>query len=381
MAWTQLSNFNWFYFIAKLNGMVPFNWSDHKAKASKSLASTLYCIVLTFALTYCMCSFQIDILTHLQVSEDKMVSILVFLFQVTVSTCRTLWIFLFQLYYRRRYIIFINKAVKMHRNISKTLSDHKDISFLDEKSRKMYLCKGYTSWIQVVVLSLCVFDFARHYPEVEGVMKFALVVYTHMVKALFSCFFFGSMLAILQFFRHINEKAVELMRQIAILNVATHQMRMQTFCNLSDEIDRMATLYVSVSELMGQLIKMFSMSLAFGFMDAFLIILSKIYNMYSDEIKQLSTISAADTILKFVNQFSFITFYCIELYSVVNISRQVMNEGKRTAEVLHGQLNYGVDVRLQQSVSFTCFCISLNVMVPIIWCQRAMIIEYYMLVS
>lgn len=183
-------------------------------------------------------------------------------------------------------------------------------------------------------------------------MKFVFIIYSHVVKVLFSCFFYGSMLAILQFFRHINGKAVVLMRQIAIQNTAMNQMRMQAFCNLSDEFDRMAGLYIKVSELMSQLIQMFSLSLAFGFMDAFLIILSEIYNMYSVAIKQFGTNSAEETAIQFLRVFSFNTLYCLELWSVVNISRQVMKEGKRTAEVMHGQLNYGVDVRLQQSVSF-----------------------------
>lgn len=352
MAWIQRSDINWFYLIAKLNGMIPFNWSDQSTKASKSLASTIYCITFTLTLTYCMCRFQIDTIFQVRISQDKLVSVLVFLFQVTVSACRTLWMFLFQLYFRQQYIIFINKAVKIHQNICDTLFDHKDSPFLDEKCRKMYFYKIYTSWFQVVVLSLCVFDFARNFPEVVTVMKFCFIVYTHMVKALYSCFFFGSMLAIVQNFRHINENAVDLMHQIAILNEATHQIRMQAFCNLSDKFDRMSRIYDSVSELMSQLVEMFSISLMFGFFDTFMIILFKIYNIYSDVLKQLDTISTTDTMLKLVNQFSFLTFYCLELWSVVNISRLVMKEGKRTAEVMHCQLNYGVDVRLQQSVSF-----------------------------
>lgn len=347
-------NLKWFYLTAKLNGMIPFNWSNRSAKASKSLASIIYCMAYTLTLTYCMCRFQIDTLTQLHVNQDKLVSVLVFLFQVTVSACRTLWMFLFQLYHRRRYIIFINKAIEMHRNICKTLSDHKDLPFLDEKCRKMYVYKECTSCFQVLVLFLCVIGFARHNSDVVSVLKFVLILYTHMAKALFSCFFFGSMLAILQFFRHINEKAVILMRQIAVLNEATHHMRMQTFCNLSDEFDRMAKLYVSVSALMSQLINMFSISLVFGFMDAFIIILSEMYNLYSSAIKQMGINSTEEIILQVVKVFSFITFYCLELYSVVDISRQVIKEGKRTAEVIHGQLNYGVDVRLQKSVSFIC---------------------------
>lgn len=336
------------YFFLKWNGMVCFNLSTRPPHATQSRLLTLYSLIMT---VYVSLEFYIGILFFVDVFllkdiipiDSKPTLYTVSAILIVLSGEKSHFLFILQFWNRKKLMTLINEGFQLHNHI---LIMCKDVAIrLPATSKTMLRAKVPATLFQIAFLDTYTLSFNK-----SSNYNILLLVYSHWVSVMMSSTFFCGIFIVWQFYLILNQKLMRCMAEVKTLTSSskTCQMRMQRFCDLSDEIDRLSCLYARCLVFTEQMNSYFSAALFMIIAYAFAAILSQLFFAYG-MIARLVTDVSSDTSEIYACGAVFL-FYSVDVYFIVSVSNEVLNAGREPGMMLYS-FGDDIDERLNRSVS------------------------------
>lgn len=334
------------YYTLKFNGIVNFNLSMRPPYATPSRLWNVYSFIFT---VYMSLDFYIGIIFYLDIFipkdiiplDSKQILFTISAILIVLSAESSIFLYFLQYWKRHKLLRLINDGFELHNHILYQCMD--DAVRLSAKSKAILIWKLLATFSQFVFIEAIVFSLKTFSYNLW------IIAYSYYVGLMMSSTFFCASFVVWQFFLMLNQKLKRCMAEVKIVTSSkTCQMRMQRFCVLSDQIDRLACLYARCLEFTEQMNKYFSATLLVIIAYAFAVILSQlffIYGMIARLVMGTSTDSSAIFTCGAV-----VLFYTVDIYFVVSISNEVINAGRQPGTMLYS-LGNDIDDRLNRSVS------------------------------
>lgn len=272
--------FRVFYFITKANGLLPISISFNPLNARSSFLNVLYSVCYTLILLVCLLCSQANVIAFIGILQNpKETIIVVFLAQVTCSGIRVATIYIAQLFNHKHLANFINRSIKINDMFMKAKPKK---HFIDLKLSKWCLSKLISMILQVVLILVPSVGFITIITSSENflflLLYFLIILYSHMVLILSTGIYFCGMTVIGQFYRNLNSRILMLEKKFILSKSRSNSfyMDMQRFCNLSDELDKLACLYSDITNHAKLFNKNQRCFLMFSLIEYFIILLAEV---------------------------------------------------------------------------------------------------------
>lgn len=243
--------FRFFYFISKINGLLPITISFEPLSASRSFTDQFYSTLFTLILIVSVPWAQWIVIQFMGIFDNqKETIILVFLLQVACSAVRIGAIYLSQIFNSETLSNFFNRSVQIHEMFAKGKTWN---PFFDSKLSTRCLSKFISAIFQFVFMIVSSPGFILVTRSSENFLlllaSFTLILYSHMVMTLSTGIYFSGMIVLGQFYKNLNRRISNLNRKISILRSKSNgvPVGMQMFCNMSDELDELTDLYRDIT--------------------------------------------------------------------------------------------------------------------------------------
>lgn len=272
------------YYLSKLNGLVPFTISKSKLNVNKSEWSTIYSFLFTIIFLAVLLWTSIeDIKISLQTQSARNVQKVIRTIEKSFTIIRTTLLYGLQIIYRKQIICVINDAIQLWYYISKGWPTKQ---FFDRFFIKYYKSRIIWLIIQIIILIIA----HKFYVDEHDIIydlnysnKFLwhsiIYMYSHIVSPIITgIFYYGGMLIVLQFYRILNEQILLWMSSIKNVDnrKATSHMRMQFFCEISDNIDEASIFYSDITEYTAKVNRLFQLQIILTVMSSFFLITSNV---------------------------------------------------------------------------------------------------------
>lgn len=335
------------YYTLKLNGLVCFNLSLRPPHATTSTCRqwTLYSLLFTIFITL---KFNISIFVHLDMFIPKeivpiesqtlyMVSAVLLVLNAEKSNL----LYILQFCNRHKLLCLINDGFDLHNNIIFMCQDVE--AELMDKTKILIRKKVTATLFQIAIFYTAVFS-------IKSVSyHIFLLVYSHWISVMITSMFLCGLYIMWQFYRLLNQKLKQCMAKIKRMQTSKMcKMRMQHFCDLSDDIDRLACLYSRCLNFTSQMNQYFSATLFMTIAYAFVLIVSQLFFIYDQLTKVVTGTSSATSDLYICGWI--LLYYIFDVYSIVSLSNALINEALQTGKMLY-ILDDDIDDRLSRSVS------------------------------
>lgn len=336
---------NWLQFLQyalKCNGLLSFNISKRPPHATASRLWNCYSFLFTLYISFQFC-FSISCYLYdymLTAVDSTQTQFLVYVILLMLSAEKSNFIYILQYLNRNKLSTLVNEGYELHHHICIMC---KDVG-VPANYNTMLKAKIFSIFLQVAILISASFAF-------DSFDYNALVLlYSHWTVAMMSSTIFSGLFVVWQFYLALNNKLRQCMAKVKAVTASNkiQQMRMQRFCDLSDEIDRLACLYARCSVLTEQMNKYFSVTLFVTIAYTFGIILSQLFFIYSVIAKLVTGISS-DT-AEMYRCGVIILYYSMDIYFIVSVSGHVANAGRQPGMMLYS-MEDDIDARLNRSVS------------------------------
>lgn len=279
-------------------------------------------------------------MTNELVKIDKQTKYIVYVIILMLCAEKSNFIYILQYWNQNKLARLINEVFELHHHINIMCQDVE----LPDKCNIMHKAKIFSILLQVAILISVAFAFDTL--NYNGLV----LLYSHWTGALMSSTIFCGLFVVWQFYLTLNNKIGQCMAEVKAVTVSNQgqQMRMQRFCELSDEIDRLACLYARCSVFTEQMNKYFSVTLFVTIAYAFAIILAQLFFIYGTIVRLVTGIPSAMGEIYICG--AVLLFYSIEIYFIVSVSSNVINNGRQPGMMLYS-LGDDIDARLNRSVS------------------------------
>lgn len=287
MIWKiNLINIDVIYLILKLNGLIPLNFTSKRLTPTKAITSTsslIYCTTFCVAIFFLLPIAQIFILCHINLMHHgKFINFLVFLFEIILRTFRCISLYIIQLINRMKFAHLINDGYRLY---TAWTNLYPNDTFFDQNYFLYLVVKFFANICQLFIVCCSFFGYfnAKHYPSmIVHIFTFFLIQYSNYILTIITFMYFWHMLIVAQFYRNFNRKIELLLKQlngmVKLNNDANkYQMKMQIFCNMSDEIDRIIILYEWTTNYTKMIVNCYSIQLILLLLDSFVSVLSQVW--------------------------------------------------------------------------------------------------------
>lgn len=337
------------YILLKINGLLSFNFYNYPPHTSPSFLWNLYSIVYTVFICIAFAnSISEYVLVPLNeqleaVTYTKASIYIVFTMIVVVSVEKSNFFYVYQYRNRKKLVKLINDGFELRQRICALCPDDTLLVNGSTKSIIMFKAKLFGGVIQLLI---CIFGnlaVKQQQYKLEW-------IYSHLVGTFISTSFFCSVFVLWQFYLILNRKLRRCMDDVKIEATSTlsSQMRMQRYCTLSDDIDRLANLYDRCLKFTAQVNGYFSAPLFLTISYAFAVILTQLFFIYGNLV-QIVVNQPIDW-CEIAKDFWFAVFYIMEVYFIIGVSNELINEGRLAGTMLYSSVR-NIDDRLNRSVS------------------------------
>lgn len=353
---TIFNPFFWFNVLILLfdvNGLVPFKLSMQKPNISPSTPLQIYSFIFTVLICYNFggMATSVDMFISKEAIGQRRTHFHVTMGLIIVSVEKSIFGYVFQQWSKHRLIGIIDEAFEISQHICATCDDTLASGCISIKSMKMFKAKVTATLLQTVILVCTGYQLQRK----SFSFRLQVIMFSHWVGTMMSSMFFCGMFVVWQFYLTLNRKLKICINGVELVGQSqAHQMRMQMFCDLSDVIDRLASLYDRCLVFTKRVNSYFTLSVFVALAHAFVMVLSQLYFIYQTMAK--IAIGLPDQWSVLLMQLGFISFYIIEIYFMVCVSNAVIEEGRVTGAILCSMVK-GIDQRLNRSVSDLFSCI------------------------
>lgn len=260
------------YFCGAFFGLNPFNYNGISQRASLSVLSLIYscgyCFLISEMLSlYHM--FYINLIIDGRENETyKTVTYAEFL----CSIFRTMALAIIQILTRNGSINIINEVNDMKKSLHQRLTCTIMNGFLDKKRQHLLNIKLLSILVQIFVIIL-----NTYVREIDPIDVFGLTVSqinSNCLPIVLNSNYFCIMLIILQFYSDLNMNIRGIFERIDQIALGESKiMKMQKFCDISDEIDEMSILYDEITNFCEKANRFFGPQLLLIITSSFLCIL------------------------------------------------------------------------------------------------------------
>lgn len=334
-------------FLMKLNGLLPFNINIIPPHTTLSFLWNLYSIVYTVVICVAFVNsiseyVLVSLDEQLQTADTKASIYIVFTMIVVVSVEKSNFFYVYQYLNRKKLVKLIIEGFELRQHIC-SLCAVDTLVAGSAKSLIMFKSKLFGTIVQLIICFLGNLVAKQEQYKLEW-------IYSHLVGTIISTSFFCSAFIVWQFYIILNRKlrlCMDDVRREASSSLSK-KIRMQKFCELSDEIDRLAQLYDRCLVFNKQVNGYFSAPLFLTVSYAFAVILTQLFFMYGN-LAQIMVNLPIDWIAM-AKDFGFAVFYIMEMYFIVSVSNELIIEGRLTGTMLYSSV-LNIDDRVNRSVS------------------------------
>ena len=270
------------YYLLLLIGLAPFSLSTSASKTTASLSrSVSICSFLFISATLSMIMYGSYLFISIDLKEgfSTLTTRIVHLTEISSNVFKVFCIYSKHFFYRNDFVKIINNGFRIHQCFIK-FNVVKQASFLDKKCAH-YLCvQCIASCIQLFMLFYCLttYKWSLKHPENFDLWTVLMAYWPDWMSLIVMNAYAACMLVSWQFYRYLKNNLYNCMMKINDVTFMENRniMKMQLFCDTSDEIDRLTKLYQDVYLFTQDIRKMFQIQVLYGFIDAFLVILSEV---------------------------------------------------------------------------------------------------------
>lgn len=265
------------YYAAKANGIAPFKldtktkYPRAKLTTSSTLSSILGAILFTVLYLYPLKKY---LLFHIQNGVETMHFVL--RLNTYSGLFRNIIIFICVIVNRKDLVLSINTLEIIMEKLKCIVQFD---SFLDRKCRRMVFTQIVMTMFlyALAIITLYINSLYFEFWFTNFMLRNTLAIYfTNVFETIVLSMHFTAFLIVVQFYRHINVKlriSVDRIRTISRMDSCCG-MRMQMFCDASDEIDELAALHKCVAKCTQTICKVFSMTILASLINSFIFTIS-----------------------------------------------------------------------------------------------------------
>lgn len=260
------------YTLAKCFGIFPFRYQHYLAELTTVtiLYSVIVSIVYNVLLIWSTMKFLIPDATIY--NPTKNTKHLVLKFDTYSCIARDVSIYFSVIYHRELLVQTVNSVGNILTKLGVTFG-----TFLDKNCRQKVYVKVGVTLIQLIICIYLTFDFItfpnNSHPRIYNIKVIISSILTYVFGLIIGNVHFTAMLIIVQLFRIINRKLQNCMTRIEVISrIERGSMRMQMFCELSDQIDELSTMYKYIANCNKRCFQVMSLSIITSIMTSFVFI-------------------------------------------------------------------------------------------------------------
>lgn len=266
------------YYVAKLFGIVPFQLHFKepifKVKSTRFLTYYVILMPILFIILFgwSLSKFFVSNNSYGDtLNPSKNTKFFVLKLDALSAILRNVTIYIFVLIHRKRFVQVINSVGQIVLSLKHTM---KFKTFLDRKCRLMVYVQMFIISIQLTIFISLTYLYITIDPTYTTAYKTRVLItmiFSYLFVAISNNVHFTAFLVIIQCFRHINrqlEKCVNRALKISRMDKKS-RIRMQMYCDVSDEIDELATIYKSVAACNQGFCKVYSFSMLVSILNSF----------------------------------------------------------------------------------------------------------------
>lgn len=266
------------FWFANLNGITSFN-VFHAAPFAR-FSYILFAYSLIFAsgilyLNYIGLFVYVCVSLHASVIQQKTTIYLVYVLLISINMVKSVSVTLFDIWNRKQFMNTVLHGFELKSIVMKQCCSNGQ-SFLHKTCRIQLLSKLmiFIAQIFVIMLGIVYVPYIKNtVPSLELFVK----LYVHVISATRSSLFYCGLFIAWQFYLHLNGKLKQVLKSLENINyVKKNQMKIQIFCDLSDDVDQLAYLHNKCLQFTENIGKLFSIHIFATIFYGFLVILGQV---------------------------------------------------------------------------------------------------------
>lgn len=266
----------WFlYYYYRFHGFIPFNYEFKLQRTFTSAITTVFSFFLSIFFIMPMAYALYGLLKYLTYQKYKTIFSIVFITKSFFTVMRMLIMYWFQWFYRKKFMYFIDRAFKIAANLNKM---YPFSVFFDKHCRHWLKIRLFYFGLQILLTLLAMNGYRLQFSDLYTDVEIAsyLFTYFNLLKTLTASIFICSTIVVLQFYRIINCKLIELKLMIRKVN-DTKQMKISYCYDVNDEMDKVTKYFFIVSQFFNELNWFYEFQVLWGMVDVFFTILYKVW--------------------------------------------------------------------------------------------------------
>lgn len=240
------------YCVAFLNGMVTFHFSTIPPAAERNPLYRLYAFLFVSGLAVFTYTSSMELVSF-SVTENSTNEVrpiyFVYLMLTTLSWTKTIWLSIIDLWNESELIHAVNDAFDLQHCINLLAKSSEELHTLKieilTRSVPVLRVRLITLLGQLLILFGAI-PFIPFWRQKSLTFKMLVRIYVTFLSVIRTTLQYAVFFVMWTFYFHLNRRLEMCMATLAKIDCAEegkYRMRMQVFCDLSDEIDRLAVLY------------------------------------------------------------------------------------------------------------------------------------------
>lgn len=263
------------YYLAQCYGLCPFKYDESTPRVFESnfstfislMAGLILCTITIFTQTYTLLTWLPD--------RPKIVLLIISHLEGFFLVIQNVVIFLIHFNNRKKLVKFINEGFDLTSELKKICP--REVIFSTE-FRKDLRSKIVAKSFQILLLILTTYSFCLRAIDSAfewsfGTLSIWMYIYAIMIS---SIFYSGSVLISARFYGILNTKLIHVVTNARENYKSTPCLKMQLFCETSDEIDLIAVLYNRIASFVEQINELFCVQIVVIQLSSFVLILSSV---------------------------------------------------------------------------------------------------------
>lgn len=275
------------YIAAKWNGFAPFRLSASFAYLTDISTSLAICAAIGLNIIFMWSQSKFLVNANYDQFEET------FLFVAKLDICATLMrnliISILLIVKRNEMVQIINDIYHIALNIKHF---RKIQSFLDQQSMRRIRLQILAMFYQLAVFVLSAYIQHRNCARNINFDFFRVFIFSfinNFFQITLSSMHFTAFLSVLQLYRHINENLKQCVKHIRSISKMNNRrsIRMQVYCDVSDQIDEIASYYKYVTICNQRICKVFSGSMLMILSVSFVLMISTVRFVFCIFFKEI----------------------------------------------------------------------------------------------
>lgn len=345
--------------IAKIFGLVPFNFDHKNNQAKLTRHSTFHCLIVVVLI---LVLYPICVSTTLSMLDKTGSEIIIVAEQLEYYLGFILMTSMFsvQLYYRKELVLLINSFVDLFRKLESFQS-----IWNFKRILKFYIIKAYIfGLISIIFNWINLNSFIKNYTFIF-LLQSSITIIPTIIFTIISNIFYGSMLLISFALIILNDNLHKYVQKInardeLIDNIGDTSKINRKICDnhiqldLSDKFDYCAEIHNKISNLCDLTNKINSFNLLLIITHGFANVVIQLFYIYITVFNSVGRHKKFDFFLAIEAAISALIGF-IEIFFIVDVLSTVTALIQRTIDIIHSVTVVEMDIRLDRSVNLLYF--------------------------